>query len=121
MMNMEKMTIKERINGIAFEGLTEEDFNFLVERALKSVRKPSERKGLTKAQKENVGIKGDISTVLEEKGALTATQVGNELGISCQKASALLNQMVENGEVVKGKDGKATVFSVATDEAEDAE
>lgn len=119
MMKMEKVTIMERIDGIAFEGLTEEDFNFLVERARKSVRKGGTRKGLTKAQKENVGIKADILAVLEEKGALTATAVGNELAISCQKASALLKQMVDNGEVVKAKDGKATVFSaVAEDEGE---
>ncbi len=120
MMKMEKVTIMERINGIAFEGLTEEDFNFLVERARKSVRKGGTRKGLTKAQKENVGIKADILAILEEKVGLTATQVGNELAISCQKASALLKQMVENGEVVKDKDGKATLFFAVTntDEAE---
>lgn len=112
---MEKMTINERINGICFEGLTKEDFDFLVERARKSVRKATARKGLTKVQKENVGIKADILAVLEERGALTATAVGEALGISCQKASALLKQMVDNGEVVKAKDGKATVFSAVTD------
>ena len=118
---MEKVTIKERINGIAYEGLTAEDFEFLKERALKSVRKasPNAVRKPTKTQKENVGIKADILAVLEEKGALTATAVGNELAISCQKASALLKQMVDNGEVVKAKDGKVTVFSAVTeDEAE---
>ena len=109
---MEKVTIKERINGIAFENLTAEDFEFLKERALKSVRKPSEHKGLTKAQKENEGIKATIAeTLADAEKAMTATEVGNAIGISCQKASALLKQMVEAGEIAKAKDGKATVFA----------
>ena len=109
---MEKVTIKERINGIAFENLTAEDFEFLKERALKSVRKPSEHKGLTKAQKENEGIKATIADALAgAEKALTATEVGNVVGISCQKASALLKQMVDAGEIAKAKDGKATVFA----------
>lgn len=112
---MEKMTIKERIENIAYEGLTEKDFNFLVERAEKSIRKATPRKGLTKAQKENVAIKADIHTALEERGALTATAIGEALGISCQKASALLKQMVDAGEVVKEKNGKSVVFSIATE------
>lgn len=115
-MKMEKVTIKERINGIAFENLTAEDFEFLKERALKSVRKPSERKGLTKAQKENEGIKATIADALAgTEKALTATEVGNVVGISCQKASALLKQMVDAGEIVKAKDGKATVFSAVAE------
>lgn len=112
---MEKMTINERINSINYEGLTQEDFDFLIERARKSIRKASIRRGPTKTQKENVGIKADILAVLEERGALTATAIGDALGISCQKASALLKQMVDNGEVVKAKDGKATMFSAVAD------
>lgn len=117
MMKMEKVTIKERINGIAYEGLTAEDFEFLKERALKSIRKanPNAVRKPTKTQKENVGIKADILAVLEERGALTATAIGEALGISCQKASALLKQMVDNGEVAKAKDGKATMFSAVAE------
>ena len=76
---MTKMTITEQINAIAFDTLTEEQFNFLVERALKSVRKSNGERKPTKVQ----------------------------------KASALLKQMVDSGEVVKAKDGKATIFTVA--------
>lgn len=122
MMNMEKVTIKERINGIAFEGLTVEDFEFLKERALKSVRKATARKGLTKAQKENEGIKATIADALAgAEKALTATEVGNVVGISCQKASALLKQMVDAGEIAKAKDGKATVFSAIAEDEDEAE
>ena len=111
---MEKITITERINGINFETLTEEDFNFLVERALKSVRKSSERKGQTKTQKENEGFKAEILNLLADSDGMTATQVGTAFGWNgSQKASALLKQMVIAGEVVRVKDGKMTLFKVA--------
>ncbi len=108
---MEKMTITERINGIAYESLTEEDFNFLVERALKSVRKSNGVRKPTKNQVANEGLKADILEILGE--GLTATDAGTAVGISVQKASALLKQLVDAGEVVKEKDGKATIFKVA--------
>ena len=108
---MEKMTITERINGIAYESLTEEDFNFLVERALKSVRKSDGVRKPTKNQVANEGLKADIVNALGE--GLTATDAGKAVGISVQKASALLKQLVDAGEVVKEKDGKATIFKVA--------
>lgn len=108
---MEKMTITERISGIAYETLTEEDFNFLVERALKSVRKSNGVRKPTKNQVANEGLKADIVNALGE--GLTATDAGKAVGISVQKASALLKQLVDAGEVVKVKDGKATLFKVA--------
>lgn len=108
---MEKMTITERINGIAYATLTEEDFNFLVERALKSVRKSNGVRKPTKNQVANEGLKADIVNALGE--GLTATDAGKAVGISVQKASALLKQLVDAGEVVKEKDGKATIFKVA--------
>ena len=107
---MEKMTITERINGIAYESLTEEDFNFLVERALKSVRKSNGVRKPTKNQVANEGLKADIVNALGE--GLTATDAGKAVGISVQKASALLKQLIESGEVVKVKDGKVTLFKV---------
>ena len=51
---MTKTTITEQINAIAFDTLTEEQFNFLVERALKSVRKSTGERKPTKAQKERI-------------------------------------------------------------------
>ena len=105
------MTITERINGIAYATLTEEDFNFLVERALKSVRKSNGVRKPTKNQVANEGLKGEILGILGE--GLTATDAGKAVGISVQKASALLKKMVDVGEVVKVKDGKATLFKVA--------
>ena len=110
---MTKTTITERINGIAFDTLTEDDFNFLVERALKSVRKanPNAVRKPSKHQVENEGIKAQILGILGD--GKTATQVGAELGISVQRASALLNQMVDGKAVAKAKEGKVLLFKVA--------
>jgi hypothetical protein len=110
---MTKTTITERINGINFNSLTEDDFNFLVERALKSVRKanPNAVRKPSKHQVENEGIKAQILGILGD--GKTATQVGAELGISVQRASALLNQMVDGKAVAKAKEGKVLLFKVA--------
>ena len=108
---MEKMTITERINGIAYETLTEEDFNFLVERALKSVRKSNGERKQTKRQVENDVIKTQILGMLGD--GMTATQVGEALGVSVQRASALLKQMVDVAEIARVKDGKTLLFKVA--------
>lgn len=108
---MTKATITERINAIALDTLTEEDFAFLKERALKSVRKASGERKPTKAQKENEGVKAQILEVLSE--GMTATQVGEAIGISQHKASALLTQLKNAGQIVREQNGKQTIFKVA--------
>ena len=118
----EKMNLTEQINAIAFEGLTEEQFAFLKERALKSIRKPSKTKALTKTQKDNLVSKEKILTLLAEKGKLTATQIGEELGWKgSQKATALLTPMVKAGTVVRTKEGKLKLFSLPEAEVEETE
>lgn len=108
---MTKTTITERINGINFDTLSRDDFDFLVERALKSVRKgnPNAVRKPSKAQVENEGFKGQILGMLGD--GMTATQVGAELGVSVQRASAILKQMVDAGTVAKAKVGKALLFT----------
>ena len=108
---MEKITITERINSINFETLTQDEFNFLVERALKSIRKSSGVRKPSKTQVANEGLKADLLGILGE--GMTATDAGKALDISVQKASALLKQMVDTGAVVRLKEGKATLFRVA--------
>lgn len=108
---MTKTTITERINSINFDTLTRDDFDFLVERAFKSVRKgnPNAVRKPSKTQVENEGFKGQILDLLGE--GKTATQVGADLGISVQRASAILKQMVDAGTVAKAKVGKALLFT----------
>ena len=117
------MTLTEQINAIAFGELTEEQFNFLKERALKSIRKSGNAKrGLTKTQKENLGFKEQIVALLAEKGGMTATQIGANFGWNgSQKATALLNQLEKAGEVVKVKEGKVTLFFAEEAESEEEE
>ncbi len=118
------MTLTEQINAIAYEGLTEENFQFLKERALKSVRKNSGtgKRGLTKTQKDNVGYKEKIVALLVEQGGMTATQVGEKLGWKgSQKASALLGQLVKEGKVNRTEEGRVTLFTAVEVEEEEEE
>lgn len=108
---MTKTTLTEQINSIAFETLTAEQFEFLKERALKSIRKASGERKPTKKQTENEGIKANIVLTLGE--GQTATQVAQGYGISVQKASALLKQMVDAGTVVRVQDKKTVLFKAA--------
>ena len=104
---MTKMTITERINSIAYDSLTEEDFNFLVERAHKSVR-PAGKKS-DKPTKAQIARQADLEAVynfVAENGTVTITDVMNEFGISNQKASRLLkdaNGLVKVEGTGKGK------------------
>lgn len=82
-------------------------------------RNGSGKKGLTKAQKENVGLKNQILEILDADGA-TATEVGNAIGKTCQRASALLKQLAEEGLIERVKDGRKTIFRpVAVAEVEE--
>ena len=106
------MTYTEAIN-IALEGLENAEARERLE-ALKVqlAKRGSGKHGPTKAQKENVEHKAKIAEVLAN-GGLTATEVGHELGFACQKATALLKQMVEAGEVVRIKEGRVVRFELA--------
>lgn len=101
---MTKTTLTERINAIAYETLTEEDFQFLVERALKSVRPAGKRSD--KPTKAQVARQADLEKVVAfvaEKGTVTCADVEAEFGISNQKAARLLK---DAPGVVKATEGK---------------
>lgn len=70
-------------------------------------------KTLTKAQRENVAVKQAIVNVLAEaEEPLRATAIAKELGISVQKATALLRQLVEAKAVIREAEGKVVTFRV---------
>ena len=77
------------------------------------------KKGLTKTQKENEGVKAVIAEVLTDTGEkMTVTELINDdrlNGYTNQKISALLRQMVEAGKVVKTIEGKKAFFEVAVE------
>lgn len=66
----------------------------------------------------NEPIKADIVKYLEGKGATPAQAIGEGVGITTQKASALARQLVEEGALeafdvkVKGK-GKVKAYAIA--------
>ena len=55
----------------------------------------------TKAQIENLGIKNDILAVIADGHKRTAKAIGEEVGYSTAKVSALLRQLVTDGKAVK--------------------
>ena len=61
----------------------------------------------TKNQVANEGLKADILAILEDGKARTATEIANELGVTVQKASALLRQMVGDTVAKTEAKGKA--------------
>lgn len=68
----------------------------------------------TKTQRENEDLKVKILDMLtEEVDGMTATEVGSALAVTCQKASAILSQMVKAETVAKVKEGKVTRFVLA--------
>jgi predicted transcriptional regulator len=62
-------------------------------------------------------VKGDIVHTLEASEVpMRATEIGDACGITVQKASALLRQMVADGIVLRITEKKVTTFFLATDE-----
>ena len=106
---MEKMTIKDRVNAMTFEGLTQEDFDFLVERALKSVRERKATDKPTKAQLERQEVLEAVAKFVAEKGTVRCADIEKEFGVSNQKAAHLLKDApgVVKATEAKGKE-KAT-------------
>lgn len=104
------------LNENYFEGIEEEKvmamekLNALKEQLAKrnssgALKKP------TKTQNENEQFKVKIVDFLtEEVDGMTATEIGSALGVSCQRASAILSQMVKAEVVTKVKEGKVTRF-----------
>lgn len=81
-------------------------------------KRNEQRKGKpSKTAVANEPVKKAIVEYLQGKGTLTASAVGEGMGISTQKASALLRQIVESGLVtvsevkVQGK-GKVKGYTV---------
>lgn len=67
---------------------------------------------LTASQRENIALKQEIVRVLNSGEKFRSGEVASELGITIQKSTALLNQIVNETEsVVKVKEGKVTYFA----------
>ena len=110
---MTKMTyvnaIDSALNGVVNDEVREklEALKVQLEKRHSGERKP------TKVQKENESLKEDIFAYISENGAKRATEVAIYFGISGQKASALLKQIVESGRFEKYTEKRVTYFRVA--------
>ena len=102
--------IIEEMNKIGRTDLVE----FCEDRIEKLSRKSGSTKP-TKTQIENEGIKDIIVEVLAEVAPATATAIATDprVGVSNQKVTALLRQLVADGKVVRTEDKGKALFSVA--------
>lgn len=70
-------------------------------------------KKATKTQIENESLKDEILKVLAENGEpMTATAISEKLGVSVNKASALLSQLKEDNSVVREVVKRKAYFSI---------
>ena len=106
-----KMTYAVAIDNALAGNLTDEVVERLHDLQAQLAKRGSGKKGLTKTQKENEEHKNVILENLRaEVDGMTATEVGQSIGVTCQKASAILRQMVDAGTVRKDKEGKVVRF-----------
>ena len=102
--------ISDVLNGVA---LTDEHIEKLTALKASLEKRASGKRSMTATQKANVSVKEAIAEFLGTVEFATATEIGDACGISNQKASALLKQMVESGSVEKFSEKRKTYFKVA--------
>lgn len=109
---MTKMTYVEAL-AIAINALENAEAVEKLEALKAQLEKRNASKGQTKAQKANEGLKAEILAFVGEAGAVRAGDVATHFGVSGQKASALLNQLVKAEALEKFAEKKVTFFKVA--------
>lgn len=111
---MEKLTYAQAID-MAIEGKVDEAVvEKLTALKVQLAKRGSGKKGLTKTQKEGLELMEHIiEVVADATDGMTATEVGAEVGVTCQRASALLKKLVEDERVRKDKVGKQVRFFLA--------
>lgn len=98
------------------EANDKEDLVAFFKSRIEQLEKKASAKKPTKEQEANVALKGVITSVLTSEGATVSDIMSKSddlKGLSNQKVSALLRQMVEAGSVVKSVDGKKSLFRLA--------
>lgn len=97
------------INEKSFEGITPEHVEKLIALGQSLEKRNSAKSGKpTKKQTENAEVKDVILSKLSSTEGKRCGDIAAELGITGQKCSALLSQLVKTGEVVK-KEGEKRV------------
>ena len=109
-----KMTYVDAIN-FAVENIDNIDVIEKLQALKESLEKRASYKSSkpSKTQRENENVKEAIVACLADNGMMRAMDVANELGITIQKASALLNQLVKAEVLEKVAEKKVNFFKVA--------
>ena len=113
------MTNREFLNAVINANIDDETTDY-AKSALAKLDATNEKRRNTpsKTQEANAPLMDQIVTSILTAEPKTASDVAGELGVSVQKASALLRQMVENGtlvaeEIKVPKKGKVKSYSLA--------
>ena len=121
------MTIREFLENVISADISNEMNDFARLRIEKLDEKNEKKKTTSKKKTENDGIKNEILEFMMSDGAgYKASDIATQFGISTQKASALLVQLVKDGKVtatevrVKGK-GKVKEYRAEFNEIADDE
>ena len=98
------------------EGVKENDAMVaFIDHELELLAKKASNKKPTKTQEENEGFKAELLNVLTSEG-MTVTEIQSKSdvlgGLSNQRVSALLRQLVADGKVAKNVDKKKSYFSL---------
>lgn len=107
------MTKKEMFNLIATVNADNLEIVDFCKHEIDLLNAKSGRKTPTKTQRENESLKEDIFAYVSENGPRRASQVAVYFGVSGQKASAMLKQLVDAGKLEKVIEKKVSYFRVA--------
>ena len=112
------MTNREFLNSIINANINDDITAYAQGEIAKLDAKNDKRRNtLTKEQKANAEMQGSILEILRD-GSAVASEIASKLGVSTQKASALLQLLVKDGSVsvadlkVKGK-GSVKSYTLA--------
>lgn len=110
------MTKREMFTKIATVCANDQEIVDFVNHEIELLNKKnaSASKKATKNQIANEGIKNDILDVLKDAdSAMTATQIAESMGLSVNKVSALLKQLIEDNSVTREVIKRKAYFTVA--------
>ena len=111
-----KITKREMFTSIREVVADNADMVAFIDHEIELLDKKSSSKKPTATQVANEGLKTTILTVLTDEGKTASEVLASSTefsGLSNQKISALLKQLVEEGKVVKETDSKKSVFRLA--------
>lgn len=105
--------IIEVLNEVGRDDLVE----FCEDRIEKLSRKAGSKKP-TKTQVENEGIKNVILEVLSDMGSASATMIATDprVGVSNQKVTSLLRQLMSDGKVERTEEKGKAIFSLVAED-----